>query len=189
MTLQAPKHITRATPRDVFTGAPIEAGTIHHPVDLSDGDKVMAPRYLEREGERVRPAPAILHRHEMDGEAGLAYSLFFGQYLAAALDEVKADWRREGAREAHEWWTSAYGVKMVHTRMRDLYSETDAATIVEAVLSVCRDHEDPGAVADRMGRAYDWLGRKANLCMKLAHMSAANYAIWRAKCQAKKVLV
>jgi len=155
-----------ADPHDALTGAPLDptARCVRVRSDAAS-DKVRRAGYRERAGERVRPAPPRLHTHETEGEAGLEYSLFFGQYLAAALDE----WRREGTREVAEWWTSAYGLARVASRLGEYLKPDDALRTLTAVLAVCRDHEEPSAVAQRVGQSYDWLGKKAQFCLTLAH--------------------
>ena len=175
MTLHAPQQRRRsADPHDALTGAPLdpERALLYRARGGGSSDHARRAGYRERSGERVIPAPPRLHTHETEGAVGLAYSLFFGQYLALALDA----WRREGVREVSAWWTSDYGIARVARRLRDKFPKVGVAqATLDAVLAVCRDHEDPAAVAERLGQTYDWLGKQARYCVYLAHCPDAQY--------------
>ena len=174
MTLQTPKRRRSADPHDALTGGPPdpERALLYRARGGGSSDHTRRAGYRERSGERVIPAPPKLHTHETEGAVGLAYSLFFGQYLAVALDA----WRRDGVREASEWWTSDYGIARVARRLRDKFPKDGVAqATLDAVLAVCRDHDDPAAVAERVGQTYDWLGKQARFCVYLAHCPDAQY--------------
>ena len=173
--LQAPKRRLRCA----LTGVPVQPGDAVMIVGLDAAHPVVERvRYLRTRQTRVEPtgdvisAPVTLHRHTTEG-VGLEYAVMMAKYLSAALDAKQQ--REHLAMLA--WWNDEYGVRRVYNglygHLEQRYASERAAEEAQHILLVVvtchREQASPAVMAERFGETPEWVYRKVDWCMKLAH--------------------